>query len=81
MRTTVTIDDELLAAVKLLSARTHQTMGAIVEEALRRMLFDTEGSVETDTPLPDFSYPGGLRAGVDLDDKDAMAELLGVASR
>jgi len=81
MRTTVTIDDELLAAVKVLSARTHQTIGAIVEEALRRMLFDAERNHETATPLPDFSYPGGLRPGIDLDDKDAMAELLGEAGR
>ena len=80
MRTTVNIDDELLAAAKVLSARTHRTIGSVLEEALRRMLFDTEQPAETAAALPDFSYPGGLLQGGDLYDKDAMAELLGEAN-
>lgn len=74
------IDDELLAAAKVLSARTHRTIGSILEEALRKLLYDAE-QTETSSELPDFAYSGGLRQGVDLYDKDAMAELLGEARR
>lgn len=81
MRTTVNIDDELLAAAKVLSARTHRTIGSILEEALRKMLYDVEQQTEATSALPDFAYSGGLRQGVDLWDKDAMAELLGEARR
>ena len=81
MRTTVNIDDELLGAAKVRAARTHQTIGSVLEEALRRMLFDTEHTEETAVTLPDFAYEGGARVGVDLYDKDAMAELLGESGR
>lgn len=80
MRTTVNIDDELLASAKVLAARTHRTIGSVLEEALRRMLEDTEerpGAVV----LPDFSYTGGLQPGVDLYDKETMGQLLGESSR
>jgi plasmid stability protein len=81
VRTTVNLDEELLAAAKLRAARTHQTIGSVLEEALRRMLFETEQTQETGVSLPDFAYEGGLQAGVDLYDKDAMASLLGEANR
>jgi hypothetical protein len=81
MRTTVNIDDELLAAAKLRCARTNQRLGSVLEEALRAMLFDTERAGERQASLPDFSYAGGLHPGVDLYDKDAMAELLGETTR
>lgn len=80
MRTTVTIDDELLAGAKVLAARTHRTIGSVLEEALRKMLAEhTEES--TDVVLPDFSYQGGLRDGVDLYDKELLADLLGEPGR
>lgn len=81
MRTTLNIDDELLAAAKMLAARTHRTIGSVLEEALRRMLMDTDTAEAAVTPLPDFGYPGGLRPEVDLYDKDAMGALLGETSR
>lgn len=80
MRTTVNIDPELLAAAKLRAARTHRTVGSVIEDALRRLLIDAEQTSEP-VVLPDFAYSGGLRPGVDLYDKDAMAALLGEASR
>lgn len=79
MRTTVTIDDQLLADTKVLAARTHRTIGSVLEEALRRMLNETTAA--TAVVLPDFGYEGGLLPGVDLDDKDALAELLGETGR
>lgn len=42
MRTTVTLDDDLLGEVKVLAARTHRTIGSVLEEALREYLADVE---------------------------------------
>jgi hypothetical protein len=74
----VNIDDELLAEAKLLAARTHRTIGSVLEDALRRLLVNDE---ETQRPrerydLPAFHYSGGLRPGVDLYDKELMADVL-----
>lgn len=75
MRTTVNIDDELLAEARVIAARTHRTVGSVLEDALRKLIAE-----RTETPqpsaLPDFDYPGGLRPGVDLYDKQVMAEVL-----
>lgn len=74
MRTTVTIDDALLAEAKLIAARTHRTIGSVLEDALRKLI--AEGEPTATTPLPDFNYRGGLQPDVDLYDKERMAELL-----
>lgn len=74
------IDDELLAGAKVLAARTHRTIGSVLEEALRRMLQDSDEEVPP-AALPDFDYQGGLRPGVDLYDKERMGHLLGESSR
>lgn len=77
MRTTVNIDDHLLAEAKVLAARTSQSLGAILDEALRAML---RSNARADT-RPTFVLPthgtGGLQPGVDLEDKEALAELMG----
>jgi len=41
-RTTVRIDDELLAELKALAARQHRTLNSVMEEAFRRMLTATQ---------------------------------------
>lgn len=77
MRTTVNIDDDLLAEVKQIAARGHRTIGSVLEDALRRMLADSTSV----TGSAEFSLPshgaGGLRPGVDIEDRERMAELLG----
>lgn len=80
MRTTVNIDERLLAEAKLIAARSHRTIGSILEDALRKLLSDQvderpDGRFE----LPDYHYSGGLQPGVDLYDKELMAEVLGEA--
>lgn len=79
MRTTVTIDDELLAQVKLLAVRTHRTIGSVLEDALRKLLADQTAVGEQGSfSLPALSYDTpGLRPGVDLLDNEQMADLLG----
>ncbi|WP_067976355.1 type II toxin-antitoxin system VapB family antitoxin [Mycolicibacter icosiumassiliensis] len=77
MRTTVNIDDHLLAEAKVLAARTSRPLGAILDDALRAMLHrDTGSRAGQAFELPTHGQ-GGLQPGVDLDDKDALAELLG----
>jgi Ribbon-helix-helix protein, copG family len=76
MRTTVSIDDHLLAEAKQEAARSHRSLGAVIEDALRRALSDDSGSVRAPVELPTHGN-GGVREGVDLDDKMQLAELLG----
>ncbi|MCV7379820.1 hypothetical protein BST11_09890 [Mycobacterium alsense] len=77
MRTTVNIDDNLLAEAKVLAARTSRSLGEVVDDALRAMLHrDTERRPARQFRLPAHGS-GGLRAGIDLQDKDALAEVLG----
>lgn len=77
MRTTVNIDDALLAEAKIVAARTSRSLGSVVEDALREML----RRVADEGARPAFQLPthgnGGLLPGVDLDDKEALAELMG----
>jgi len=80
MRTTLSLDDELLASVKLVAARNHRTIGSVVEDALRRFLTD-EATPRTPVELPDFAYRGSVLDGVDLYDKESMARVLGEAGR
>lgn len=79
MRTTVTIDDELLAEAKLIAARTHRTIGSVLEDALRKLLADQADPATTEAyslPLHTPDRPG-LRPGVDLFDTEQMADLMG----
>lgn len=79
MRTTVSIDDRLLAAAKRRAREQDKTLGAVLEDALRRELALRE---PRDVPRPPvFSGGSGLRPGIDpasnrslreaLDDRDA----------
>ncbi|GAB3564753.1 ribbon-helix-helix domain-containing protein [Amycolatopsis endophytica] len=77
MRTTVNIEDALLRDAKGLAARTGRSLGSVVEDALRVLLAEHE---KAQRAAPEFALPtdgsGGLRPGVDLADKDAVAALL-----
>jgi hypothetical protein len=75
MRTTVSIDDQLLVEVKTLAARTGKTLSAMVEDALRQSLAK-RGSARS-VPLPLLTHDGGgLQPGVDLDDTSALLDLM-----
>ena len=77
MRTTVNIDQELLTQAKIVAARNHQPLGAVIDDALRAML-GREGETPTARPVVLETDGGsGLQPGIDLDDKDSLAELLG----
>ena len=77
MRTTVNISDPLLAEAKELAARTRRSLGSIVDDGLRLLL-----KRETaEAPQGDWAFPtsggSGLQPGVNLEDKEALADLLG----
>lgn len=76
MRTTVNIDEHLLAEAKLIAARTHRTIGSVMEDALRKLIDETPKRDDKPFTLPDFSTGGGLRPGVDLNNRDQIEELM-----
>lgn len=77
VRTTVDIADDLLAEAKVLAARTQRSLSSVVDDALRAMLKRDS----TSPPVAEWTFPtggtGGLRPGVNLDDKEALTDLLG----
>ena len=74
MRTTVTIEDDLLREARVVAARTHTTVSSVLEEALREHLSRARASVDETFELPAFAGGGLL---VDILDKEALAEALG----
>lgn len=79
MRTTVNIDDRLLAEAKLIAARQHRTIGSVLEDAIRKLIADEAATSVSriDYALHTFiPEKPGLLPGVDLEDKELMAELL-----
>lgn len=68
MRTTVSLDDSLLAMAKREALLRHKSLASLVEEALRQMLAGSISSPKTRdrVELPE-SGEGGLQPGIDLD--------------
>ncbi|NDL60536.1 CopG family ribbon-helix-helix protein [Phytoactinopolyspora mesophila] len=75
MRTTFRLDDELLAEVKALAARTHRSMNSVVEDALRELLARQRRRSRQEVSLTTFGG-NGLQPGVDLDDTAALYDLM-----
>jgi hypothetical protein len=81
MRTTVNIDDHLLAEAKVLAAQTSRSLGSVVEDGLRALLHrNTQQPGAAAFRLP-IHGGGGIAPGVDLEDKEALAELNGDNAR
>ncbi len=68
MKTTLTIDDTVMARLRRESARTGRTMSELVETALRCLLQSKLEPVAL-TPLPSFKSGGAL---VDIADREAL---------
>jgi hypothetical protein len=75
MRTTIDIDDALLAEAERVAAGTGRSLAAVVEAALRESLHRNDRSGVQTIDLPVFGE-GGLQPGVDLDDSAALHELM-----
>ncbi len=68
MKTTLNIDDSVMARLKREAARQGRTMSELVETALRRLLRPRKDPREL-RPLPTFKSGGAL---VDIADRDAL---------
>jgi hypothetical protein len=77
MRTTIRVDDDLLARAKQLAARTGRTLTAVIEDALRVALARSQPARGRErVRLPTFGS-GGPLPGVDLDDSAALLDVMG----
>ena len=72
MKTTLNIDDTVMAQLKREAARQKRTMAELVETALRR-LFKSQKKREALPPLPAFRSGGSL---VDVADRDALYQAM-----
>ncbi len=75
MRTTVSIDDHLLAQARDRAHGRRQTLGQLVEDALRRELSAAPAG-ESPPPMPVMSGGTGLRPGIDVASNRALREAL-----
>ena len=75
MRTTINLDDALLAEAKQVAARTGRSLTAVVEDALRESLRRRQDTGRRPLELPVFGE-GGVQPGVDLDDGVALLDLM-----
>lgn len=73
VRTTVSIDDELLASARKVASSRGLTLGQLIEEALRLELAHQPRS--SGPPIPVFRAGSGPRPGVDLDSNRALSEI------
>jgi hypothetical protein len=76
MRTTISLDDNLLSEAKQRAARGGTTLNAVIEEALRES-FSRRAERPKAQPLrlPTWGQ-GWVRPGVDLDDSASLLDLL-----
>lgn len=74
MRTTVTIDDNLLARARERAQRRGQTLGQLVEDAIRRELGAPAETARP--PVPVMTGGTGPRPGLDLTSNRALREAL-----
>ncbi|CAM3383195.1 antitoxin [Mycobacterium intermedium] len=75
MRTTIRIDDELYREVKVQAARSGRTVAAVLEDAVRRGLNQSQQHAG-DRYTIRTTGNGGLRPGVDLSSNSAVAEAI-----
>lgn len=73
MRTTVSISDELLLAVRSRARASGQTLGSVVEAALRREMARPPDAA-TRPEVPVFRGGTGPRPGIDLTSNQALHE-------
>jgi hypothetical protein len=74
MRTTIAVDDHLLAAARRLAKERDQTLGQVVEDALRHEIADAPSVERVEVPV--FRGQGGPRPGIDMRSNRAIREAL-----
>ncbi|MGH3715696.1 MAG: DUF6364 family protein [Micromonosporaceae bacterium] len=77
MRTTLSVDDELLSRAKAYAASHHRTLTSVVEEGIRNVLDRSERQRSRKrVTLPTSTAGGGVLPGVDLDDSAALLDIM-----
>lgn len=80
MRTVINLPNSLLLQVKEAASQAKNTLSDFIADTIRRELARRKNCSKTrTTPLPVFTPPPGmegLRTGVDLDDSDALLDLM-----
>lgn len=79
MRTTLIIDDVTYRETKSVAARLGTSVGSVVESALRDYLARLNAPADDLPPL--VSFPGGPRAGIDVDRTSALLDALDADDR
>ena len=75
MRTTVRLNDDLLAAAKQRAAANHTTLTSLIEDSLRQTLAMQPIQHGERLVIDRFGHAGTL-AGVDLDDSESLRDLM-----
>lgn len=73
MRTTILLDDNLLAELRKIAAARGRTLTAVIHDAIRESLARREEAQSTPVELPIFRGTG-LLPGVDLHDSAALLD-------
>lgn len=76
MRTTIRLDEHLLAEAKKRAAESGKTLTAMVEDALRESLARRAAGAKAKPVRVKTAGGGGLRPGVDLDDSASLLEVM-----
>lgn len=74
MRTTISVDDHLLASAKRRARQRGQSLGEVVEDALRRELAEPAQAHAPEVPV--FRGGGGPMPGIDLASNRGLREAL-----
>ena len=75
MRTTITIDDHLLAEVRRRAAELNRTVSQVIEDGVRESLLRQRSSDAQPFTVRTFDS-GGTLPGVDLDDNAALLAVM-----
>lgn len=75
MRTTITIDDGLLAQVRGRAAELGQTVSQVIEDGVRASLLRGTGSDDQAFRVRPF-HGGRIRRSIDLDDNAALLDAM-----
>ncbi len=76
MRTTIRLDDRLLAEAKRFASETGRTFTALVEDALRETLARRESSQRLERFEVKPLNMGGLRPGIDLSNSAELLDIM-----
>ena len=77
MRTTVRLDEHLLAQAKKHAAESGRTLTSVLEDALRESLSRRKPHAKAKPVRLKTVRGGGLRPGVDLDDSASLLDVMG----